>query len=94
MLTGGALAVCWCLLLCGLSRFDPVQDLGLAGQQQQQQSGESSLLQAFHRKHRSARSRWMVPDSFPDPAVFKAYLAPTVGGGVEREAQGSQARHR
>lgn len=30
----------------------------------------------FTQKHRSGRSRWSVPDSFPDPLVARAYLQP------------------
>lgn len=30
----------------------------------------------FTQKHRSGRSRWSVPDNFPDPLVARAYLHP------------------
>ena len=38
----------------------------------------------FHRKHQSARTRWIVPTFFPDPKVLNAYLNPVVDNSEER----------
>lgn len=59
-----------------LDGFDPVADLGLLDNDGQ--GDVADLVKAFHRKHRNARNRWIVSHSFPDPQIFKAYLAPTV----------------
>lgn len=32
----------------------------------------------FHKKHRSARTRWAAPADFPSPAIVHAYLRPAV----------------
>ena len=32
----------------------------------------------FHKKHKSARTRWSCPSDFPSQAVLSAYLRPTV----------------
>lgn len=36
----------------------------------------ATLQVQFSQKHRSGRSRWSVPDNFPDPLVARAYLHP------------------
>jgi DNA excision repair protein ERCC-5 len=48
---------------------------------------EDELLtkeRVFHRKHQSARTRWIAPKFFPDPKVLNAYLHPVVDNSEER----------
>lgn len=41
-------------------------------------SDEASKALLFHRKHKSARTRWACPADFPSAAIVKAYLHPAV----------------
>jgi DNA excision repair protein ERCC-5 len=38
----------------------------------------STMVEAFHNKHKSARLRWVVPKDFPSNKVFQAYSQPVV----------------
>jgi len=37
-----------------------------------------SKQQLFHKKHKSARTRWLAPSDFPSQAIMSAYLRPAV----------------
>lgn len=41
---------------------------------------------AFTEKHKTGRSRWTVPASFPDPLVARAYLSPQADSSPEKFA--------
>ena len=49
------------------------------------QKGKES---AFHLKHMSARTRWIVPQNFPAENVIKAYMDPVVDKSTERFSWG------
>jgi DNA excision repair protein ERCC-5 len=57
-----------------LDGFDPMEGLQATSSDPE---GSAEEL-AFHRKHRTARSRWAAPDSFPSEQVIKAYISPVV----------------
>ncbi|KAL7525542.1 hypothetical protein ACHAXR_001053 [Thalassiosira sp. AJA248-18] len=38
----------------------------------------SSKERSFHKKHQSARTRWVAPADFPSQAIINAYLKPVV----------------
>ncbi|EWM28048.1 dna repair enzyme [Nannochloropsis gaditana] len=40
-------------------------------------------VEAFHSKHKSARTRWVVTERFPDPAIYRAYLQPQVNASTD-----------
>ena len=40
--------------------------------------------QIFHKKHHTARTRWIAPKNFPDAKVLNAYLKPVVDTSDER----------
>ena len=68
-----------------LDGFDPSDVLNIAkGPESQSNSRE----QEFHRKHHTARTRWIAPEHFPDPKVLTAYLNPVVDTSEERFAWG------
>ena len=52
-------------------------------------SSELNEEQKFHRKHRSARARWIPPKYFPDEKVLNAYLNPVVDTSEERFSWGT-----
>jgi DNA excision repair protein ERCC-5 len=37
-----------------------------------------SKLKLFHKKHQSARTRWIAPADFPSPAIIDGYMKPAV----------------
>ena len=51
-------------------------------------ASESSKEHSFHKKHHSARTRWITPKNFPDPKVLTAYLNPVVDTSTERFSWG------
>jgi DNA excision repair protein ERCC-5 len=48
----------------------------------------SKKEQLFHRKHHTARTRWITPKHFPDAKVLNAYLNPVVDTSTERFSWG------
>lgn len=44
----------------------------------------SNQEQIFHKKHHTARTRWIAPKNFPDAKVLNAYLKPVVDTSRER----------
>ena len=69
-----------------LDGFDPLGELGVGGQEERGRGREEWVddsVEAFHKKHRSARTRWVVTERFPDPAIFKAYMQPQVNGATD-----------
>jgi 5'-3' exonuclease len=48
----------------------------------------SEKEQLFHRKHHTARTRWIAPKHFPDAKVLNAYLNPVVDISTERFSWG------
>lgn len=65
-----------------LDGFDPLGELQ-GGGEAAREAWVDEKVAAFHRKHRSARTRWVVSDRFPDPAVFRAFLHPQVNGATD-----------
>jgi DNA excision repair protein ERCC-5 len=57
-----------------LDGFDPATELGAKTSEKPPATKE----ELFHTKHRSARTRWVAPDSFPSDRVMKAYQNPVV----------------
>lgn len=63
----------------GLQRFrewldgldDPVID-------EEESSTFVSKVKLFHKKHQSARTRWIAPADFPSPAIIDGYMKPAV----------------
>ena len=39
---------------------------------------------AFHNKHKTSRSKWSVPQNFPDPAVNHEYMNPKANRSLEK----------
>ncbi|KAL7459546.1 hypothetical protein ACHAWC_011341 [Mediolabrus comicus] len=37
-----------------------------------------SKVKLFHKKHQSARTRWIAPENFPSPQIIEAYMKPAV----------------
>jgi len=48
----------------------------------------SEKEQLFHRKHHTARTRWIAPKHFPDAKVLNAYMNPVVDTSEERFSWG------
>jgi DNA excision repair protein ERCC-5 len=67
-----------------LDGFDP-EDLVKGGDSKNKSLGVSD---DFHRKHRTARSRWVAPKYFPDDKVMTAYWNPVVDNSEERFSWG------
>ncbi|KAL3902443.1 MAG: hypothetical protein SGILL_010820, partial [Bacillariaceae sp.] len=61
-----------------LEGFDPA-DLVKGGDSQ-----ANGVSDEFHRKHRTARNRWVAPKYFPDDRVLNAYWNPVVDNSDER----------
>lgn len=57
-----------------LDGFDAIEAL----KKKKEQKEELTKEEEFHRKHRTARTRWEAPKHFPDPRVLSAYLNPVV----------------
>lgn len=65
----------------GLQRFrewldgleDPLADEG-------ESATFLSKVQLFHKKHKSARTRWIAPADFPSNAILDGYMKPAVDG--------------
>jgi len=51
-------------------------------------SNRSEQEQVFHRKHHTARTRWIAPKHFPDAKVLNAYRNPVVDTSTERFSWG------
>jgi DNA excision repair protein ERCC-5 len=68
-----------------LDGFDPASRMNAPDDAS---SSELSNEQKFHRKHRSARARWIPPKYFPDEKVLNAYLNPVVDTSEERFSWG------
>jgi DNA excision repair protein ERCC-5 len=68
-----------------LDGFDPASGMNAPDDAS---SSELSNEQKFHRKHRSARARWIPPKYFPDEKVLNAYLNPVVDTSEERFSWG------
>ncbi len=66
-----------------LDGFNPFDSLNVA-----QGEVEMTTEHIFHRKHHSARTRWVAPKYFPDPKVLAAYLNPVVDTSEERFSWG------
>jgi len=65
-----------------LDGFDPFDVLNFV--KGGTQEGTLTKERVFHRKHVSARTRWVAPKYFPDPMVLSAYLNPVVDKSPER----------
>jgi DNA excision repair protein ERCC-5 len=65
----------------GLQRFREWLD-GLDDPLAKKGEGESatflSKVQLFHKKHQSARTRWIAPSDFPSNAIIDGYMKPAV----------------
>jgi len=70
-----------------LDGFDP-NDLGKTDSSENDNTARSQEEQVFHRKHHTARTRWIAPKHFPDPKVLNAYLNPVVDTSTERFSWG------
>lgn len=68
--------------LDGFDPFDSVKESDNKGEE------EMTKERFFHRKHNSARARWVAPKSFPSPQVLNAYLNPVVETSEERFSWG------
>ena len=66
-----------------LDGFDP-NDLAKKSKDQESVELRSEKEQVFHRKHHTARTRWIAPKHFPDTKVLNAYLNPVVDNSTER----------
>jgi 5'-3' exonuclease len=66
-----------------LDGFDPTDVIEI-------QKGKTEMTKEhiFHRKHHTARTRWIAPKHFPDPKVLTAYLNPVVDTSKERFSWG------
>lgn len=73
-----------------LDGFDP-KDLTKDHKSEDSQDAgnvRSEKEQVFHRKHHTARTRWIAPKHFPDAKVLNAYLNPVVDASTERFSWG------
>jgi len=61
----------------GEEEFEDVEEEGKE-EKKKKEPWVTEEVEAFHRKHKSARTRWIVDERFPDPAIYKAYLHPQV----------------
>ena len=66
-----------------LDGFDPTDIIEI-----QKGKTEMGKEHVFHRKHYTARTRWIAPTHFPDPKVLNAYLNPVVDISNERFSWG------
>jgi DNA excision repair protein ERCC-5 len=66
-----------------LDGFNPFDSLQIS-----KGSEEMTKERIFHRKHHSARTRWLAPKSFPSRQVMTAYLNPVVDASEERFSWG------
>jgi DNA excision repair protein ERCC-5 len=57
-----------------LDAIDPMAEI----QTFKDNTASSSKERKFHLKHRTARTRWAAPDSFPSDQVMTAYMSPVV----------------
>jgi DNA excision repair protein ERCC-5 len=62
-----------------LDGFDPTDVIPI------QKGGKEDVSKEhlFHKKHHTARTRWIAPKHFPDPKVLTAYLHPVVDTSTE-----------
>ena len=69
-----------------LDGFDP-DDLA---KHKKDKNGSAALTkeQIFHKKHHTARTRWIAPKHFPDDKVLNAYLNPVSDNSEERFSWG------
>jgi DNA excision repair protein ERCC-5 len=72
-----------------LDGFDPAPTGKRNDEDGRPATDELSKEQMFHRKHRSARTRWIPPKYFPDEKVLNAYLHPVVDTSEERFSWGT-----
>ncbi len=70
-----------------LDGFDP-NDLAKKAKDEEPLELRSEKEQVFHRKHHTARTRWIAPKHFPDTKVLNAYLNPVVDNSTERFSWG------
>ena len=70
-----------------LDGFDP-NDLTQKSKPEDAGEVRSEKEQIFHRKHHTARTRWIAPKHFPDAKVLNAYLNPVVDTSKERFSWG------
>ena len=70
-----------------LDGFDP-NDLTKKSNLEDTAEVRSKKEQVFHRKHHTARTRWIAPKHFPDAKVLNAYLNPVVDTSTERFSWG------
>lgn len=66
-----------------LDGFNPFDSLNMA-----EADVDMTKEHIFHRKHHSARTRWIAPKYFPDPKVLAAYLNPVVDVSKEKFSWG------
>jgi len=73
-----------------LDGFDPKDLTKNHNSEDSQEAGNvrSDKEQVFHRKHHTARTRWIAPKHFPDAKVLNAYLNPVVDTSTERFSWG------
>jgi DNA excision repair protein ERCC-5 len=79
----------------GLTRFrqwlDGFDPMGLVNRKSKEKDDDDIALskeEIFHKKHQSARTRWIAPKTFPDVKVLTAYLNPVVDTSNERFSWG------
>ena len=72
-----------------LDGFDP-NDLSKHSKNKKKAAADDGAVvvlnkeQIFHKKHHTARTRWIAPKNFPDAKVLNAYLKPVVDTSDER----------
>jgi 5'-3' exonuclease len=66
-----------------LNGFDPTDIIPI-----QKGKEDANDERVFHRKHYTARARWVAPKHFPDPKVLNAYLNPVVDTSRDRFSWG------
>ncbi len=74
-----------------LDGFDPLNVEHQKASEGDERDDETSFWnkeQIFHRKHQSARTRWIPPKTFPDIKVLTAYLNPVVDNSREQFSWG------
>jgi 5'-3' exonuclease len=70
-----------------LDGFDP---LPLPARDTESVDPEKEKITKFHARHRTARTRWIVPHHFPADNVIKAYVDPVVDKSTDRFSWGGK----
>ena len=70
-----------------LDGFDPPQTLE---DKTDEDNPDKRKVALFHLKHKTARTRWIVPQNFPADNVIKAYIDPVVDKSTDRFSWGGR----